>query len=67
MCAWVGNQRSCGVVTTQVRTDAVQSLRHQHRDLHQSAYPVPLRRSGLILLSTGIRIWVPREVYLCVF
>jgi hypothetical protein len=54
MCTWVGNQRSRGVVTAQVRTDAVRSLRHQRRDLHQSTYPVPLERSGLILLSHGI-------------
>jgi hypothetical protein len=51
VCARVGNQRSHGVVTARVQTDAVQSLRHQHRVLHQSTYPVPLRRSGLILLS----------------
>jgi hypothetical protein len=38
MCARVGNQRSHGVVTARVRTDAVQSLRHQRRDLHQSTY-----------------------------
>jgi hypothetical protein len=38
-------------VTARVRTDAVRNLRHQHRDLHQSTYPVPLRRSGLNLLS----------------
>jgi hypothetical protein len=37
-------------VTTRVRTDAVQSLHHQRRDLHQSTYPVHLGRSGLILL-----------------
>jgi hypothetical protein len=55
MCARVGNQRSHGVVTAQVRTDAARSLRHQRRDLHQSTYPVPLRRSGLILLSSGIK------------
>jgi hypothetical protein len=67
MCAWVGNQRSRGVVTERVRTDVVRSLRHQRRDLHQSTYPVPLRRSGLILLSSGIRFWVSGEVYLCVF
>jgi hypothetical protein len=67
MCARVGNQRSRGVVTARVRTDAVRSLRHQRRDLHQSTYPVPLGRSGLILLSSGIRFWVFREVYLCVF
>jgi hypothetical protein len=51
MCARVGNQRSRGVVTARVRTDAVRSLRHQRRDLHQSIYPVPLGRSGLFLLS----------------
>jgi hypothetical protein len=62
MCARVGNQRSRGVVTTRVQTDAVRSLRHQHRDLHQSTYPVPLERSGLILLSSGIRFWVFHEV-----
>jgi hypothetical protein len=39
MCARVGNQRSRGVVTALVRTDAVRSLRHQCRDLHQSTYP----------------------------
>jgi hypothetical protein len=39
MCAWVGNQRSRGVVTAQVRTDVVQGLHRQHRDLHQSTYP----------------------------
>jgi hypothetical protein len=38
MCAWVGNQRSRGVVTARVRTDTVRSLRHQRRDLHQSTY-----------------------------
>jgi hypothetical protein len=67
MCARVGNQQSCGVVTARVRTDVVWSLRHQRRDLHQSTYPVPLERSGLILLSSGIRFWVSCEVYLCVF
>jgi hypothetical protein len=51
VCARVGNQRSCGVVTALVRTDTVWSLRHQRQDLQQSTYPVPLRRSGLILLS----------------
>jgi hypothetical protein len=51
MCAWVGNQRSHGVVTTRVQTDAVRSLRHQRQDLHQSTYPVPLGRSELMLLS----------------
>jgi hypothetical protein len=39
MCAWVGNQRSHGVVAARVRTDAVRSLRYQRRDLHQSTYP----------------------------
>jgi hypothetical protein len=51
VCARVGNQRSRGVVNARVRTDAVQSLHYQHRDLHQSTYPIPLGRSGLILLS----------------
>jgi hypothetical protein len=51
VCAWVGNQRSRGVVTARVRTDAIQSLHRQRQDLHQSTYPVPLRRSGLIVLS----------------
>jgi hypothetical protein len=51
VCARVGNQRSHGVVTARVRTNAVQSLHHQRRDLHQSTYPVPLGRLGLILLS----------------
>jgi hypothetical protein len=49
--ARVGNQRSHDVVTARVRFDAVRSLHHQHRDLHQSTYPIPLGRSGLILLS----------------
>jgi hypothetical protein len=44
MCTRVGNQWSRGVVTARVRTYAVQSLHHQHRDLHQSTYPVPLGR-----------------------
>jgi hypothetical protein len=51
VCARVGNQQSRGVVTARVRTDAVRSLRHQRRDLHQSTYPIPLGISGLILLS----------------
>jgi hypothetical protein len=51
MCARVGNQQSCGVVAARVQTNAVQSLHHQRRDLHQLTYPVLLRRSGLILLS----------------
>jgi hypothetical protein len=51
MCAQVGNQQSRGVVTAWVQTNAVRSLRHQRRDLHQSTYLVPLKRSGLILLS----------------
>jgi hypothetical protein len=67
MCARVGNQRSCGVVTAWVQTNAIQSLHHQRRDLQQSTYPVPLGRSRLILLSSGIRACVSREVYLCVF
>jgi hypothetical protein len=67
MCAWVGNQRSRGVVIARVRTDTVWSLHHQRQGLHQSTYPIPLGRSGLIRLSSGIRFWVSREVYLCVF
>jgi hypothetical protein len=51
VCAQVGNQRSRGVVTTRVRTDTVRSFHHQRRDLQQLTYPVPLGRSGLILLS----------------
>jgi hypothetical protein len=51
VCERVGNQRSRGVVTARAQTDTVRSLRHQRRDLHQSTYPVPLKRSGLILLS----------------
>jgi hypothetical protein len=39
MCTRVGNQWSRDVVTAQIRTDAIRSLRHQHRDLHQSTYP----------------------------
>jgi hypothetical protein len=39
VCARVGNQLSRGVVTARVRTDAIQSLRHERRDLHQSTYP----------------------------
>jgi hypothetical protein len=54
VCAWVGNQRSHGVVTAQVRTDAVRGLHHQRRDLHQSTYPIPLRRLGLILLLSSL-------------
>jgi hypothetical protein len=67
MCVWVGNQQSRGVVTARVQIDTVQSLHHQRRDFHQSTYPVPLGRSGLILLSSGIKFWVSRDVYLCVF
>jgi hypothetical protein len=67
MCARVGNQQSRGVVTAQVQTDIVWSLRHQRRDLDQSTYPIPLGRSGLILLSNGIIFCVSHEVYLCVF
>jgi hypothetical protein len=51
MCSRVGKQRSRGVVTARVQTDVVRSLCHQRRDLHQLTYLVPLRRSGLILLS----------------
>jgi hypothetical protein len=51
MCARIGNQLSCGVVTARIQTDVVRSLHHQCQDLHQSTYPVPLGRSGLILLS----------------
>jgi hypothetical protein len=51
MCAHVGNQWSHGVVTARVETDAIWSLHHQRWDLHQLTYPVPLGRSGLILLS----------------
>jgi hypothetical protein len=65
--AWVGNQWSRGVVTARVQTDAVQSLYHQRRDLHKSTYHVPLRGLKLILLLSGIRFWVSRKVYLCVF
>jgi hypothetical protein len=39
VCAKVGNQRSRGVVTARVRTDAVWSLHHQRRDLHNLTYP----------------------------
>jgi hypothetical protein len=60
--ARVGNQRSYGVVTARVRTDAVRSLRHQRRDLHQSTYSVPLERSGLILLSWTARRKCTRAV-----
>jgi hypothetical protein len=67
MCARVGNQQSRGVVAARVRTDALWSFRHQRRDLHQSTYPVTLKRSGLILLSSGIKFWVSREVSLCAF
>jgi hypothetical protein len=51
VCAQVGNQQSRGVVTARVQTNVVRSLHHQRRDLYQSTYPVPLERSGLILLS----------------
>jgi hypothetical protein len=56
VCARVGNQRCRGVVTAWVRMDAVRSLRHQCRDPHQSTYPVPLRSSGLILLSEDVGV-----------
>jgi hypothetical protein len=59
MCARVDNQWGRGVVTAQVRTNVIRSLRHQHRDLHQSTYPVPLGRSGLILLSG----WAVRDIW----
>jgi hypothetical protein len=39
VCARVGSQRSRGVVTARVQTDAVRSLRHQRRDLPQLTYP----------------------------
>jgi hypothetical protein len=52
VCTRVGNQWSSGVVIAWVRTDAIRNLHHQCRDLYQSTYLVPLRRSGLILLST---------------
>jgi hypothetical protein len=39
VCARVGNQRSRGVVIVRVRTNAVQSLCHQRRDVHQLIYP----------------------------
>jgi hypothetical protein len=42
-------------VTARARTDAVRSLHHQRRDLHQLTYLIPLRRLGLNLLSSGIR------------
>jgi hypothetical protein len=45
VCARVGNQQSRGVVTALVRTDAVQSLHHQHRDLYQS-------RLGTLMVGT---------------
>jgi hypothetical protein len=38
------------VVTARVQTDAFRSLHHQRQDLHKLTYPVPLERSGLILL-----------------
>jgi hypothetical protein len=57
VCARVDNQRSRGVVTARVQTDVVRSLRHQRRDLHQLTYPVPLGRSGLILLSPTFCIY----------
>jgi hypothetical protein len=36
--AWVGSQRSHGVVTKRIRADVVRRLHHQRRDLHQSTY-----------------------------
>jgi hypothetical protein len=56
MCARVGNQQSHGIVTARVRTDTIRSLRYQRQDLHQSTYPVPLRRSRLILLSVILNV-----------
>jgi hypothetical protein len=53
VCTRVGNQRSRGVVIARVQANAIRSLRHQRRDLHQSTYSVPLGRSRLILLSGG--------------
>jgi hypothetical protein len=38
VCTWVGNQQNCGVLTARVRTNAVRSLHHQRRDIHQSIY-----------------------------
>jgi hypothetical protein len=61
MCAHVDNQRSSDVVIARLRL-SVQSLLHQHRDLHQSTH--------LYLVedwepSSGIRFQVAREVFLC--
>jgi hypothetical protein len=58
VCTRVGSQWSRGVVTAWVQTDVVRSLCHERRDLHQSTYPVPLRRLGLILLSPRARFWM---------
>jgi hypothetical protein len=41
------------------------ALDHQRRDLHPIKFTIPLGRSGLILLSSGISYQVDREVYLC--
>jgi hypothetical protein len=37
VCARVDNQCNCGVVIVRLRL-SVQSLLHQHQDLHQSTY-----------------------------
>jgi hypothetical protein len=54
VCTRVGNQRCRDVVTARIRTDVVRSLHHQRRDLHQSTYSIPLRRSGLILCTVRL-------------
>jgi hypothetical protein len=59
VCARVDNQWSRDVVIARVQTDAVQSLRHKHRDLYQSTYPICLERSGLILLSYTEVVYPP--------
>jgi hypothetical protein len=51
VCARVDNQWSHGVVTARVQTDVVRILHNQRQDLQQPTYPIPLKRSGLILLS----------------
>jgi hypothetical protein len=52
-------------VTACVQTDAVQSHRHQRRDLHHLTYPVPLGGSGLILLSAWVQGTNLCRVYNC--
>jgi hypothetical protein len=51
MCAWVDNEQSNGVVIA--RYHSFGALDHQCQDLH----PIKLsfKRSGLTLLSSGIR------------